>query len=142
MLKKTKCFECGELGHLARNCKNRSQKKTYRPPRHKAAIAPSTALYELLDLDNDGSEQTFLTETDHPQPICNVAFVGMTWCLGTNQSKPRCSSRRQRQKRRRHLRKLQEIFAGLVVGPGRALTDTAAQVPTMGTTLNWCGGPH
>ena len=97
-------------------------RKDNRLPRHKAQIPPRTALYEILELENDGAEQSFLVESDIQTSVCPVQFIGMT-VMANNDYDDR---------RRQYLHKLANIFAGLAVGPGRALTDTAAQVPTMG----------
>ena len=63
-----------------------------------------------------------MVESDQPTAVCNVGFVGMTIMADNDYQR----------RRRKYLEQLVDIFAGLVVGPGRALTDTAAQVPTMG----------
>ena len=74
-----------------------------------------------MELDKDGADESFLVESDIPIPVCPVQIIGMT-VLADNDDYD---------KRRQYLHKLATIFAGLTVGPGRALTDTAAQVPTI-----------
>ena len=46
--------------------------------RHKGPIAPNTALYEILELDKDGADESFLVESELPTPVSNIQFVGMT----------------------------------------------------------------
>ena len=55
-------------------------------------------------------------------PITSVQFVGMTFMTDPEID----------EKRRQILKHITEFLAGLSVGPGRALTDTAAQAPTIG----------
>ena len=110
---------------MSRNCpeNQHASRKESRPPRHKAQIAPNTALYEILELDKEGVDESFMTEwTELPLPITSVQFVGMTFMTDPDVE----------EKRRQILKNITEIFAGLSVCPGRALTDTAAQAPTRG----------
>ena len=68
-------------------------------------------------------DESFVTEwTELPLPITSVQFVGMTFMTDPEVD----------EKRRQILKNITELFAGLSVGPGRALTDTAAQAPTIG----------
>ena len=109
---------------MSRNCpaNNATAKRDSRPTRHKAPIAPNTALYEILELDKDGVDESFLVESELPTPVSMVQFVGMTVMADHDFEN----------KRRQDIQKLATIFAGLSVGLGRALTDTAAQAPTIG----------
>ena len=61
-------------------------------------------------------------EFDTQTSVCLVQFIGVTVMADNDYD----------QRRRQYLHQLANIFAGLVVGLGRALTDTAAQVPTIG----------
>ena len=109
---------------MSRNCpENQHAHRTEpRPKRHKAQIAPNTALYEILELDKEGADEAFVMESELPLPIANVQFVGMTIISELNLN----------EERRQILQKITRLFAGLSVSPGRALTDTAAQAPTIG----------
>ena len=110
---------------MSRNCpqNQHAHKKESRPTRHKAHIAPNTALYEILELDKESAEEAFVTETDVMLPIANVQFVGMTIMNELNLD----------EKRRQIIQKINGLFAGLSISPGRVLTDTAAQAPTIGS---------
>ena len=65
---------------MSRNCPENDAvaKRESRPTRHRAPIAPNTALYEILELDKDGSDESFLVESELPTPVSNIQFVGMT----------------------------------------------------------------
>ena len=53
LLKNIKCHTCKQKGHMSRNCPENQKvaKRESRPARHKAQIAPNTALYEILELN-------------------------------------------------------------------------------------------
>ena len=104
LLKNIRCHTCKQKGHMSRNCpeNQHAHRKESRPTRHKAQIAPNTALYEILELDKEGAEEAFVMESELPLPIANVQFVGMTIISELNLN----------EERRQILQKITRLFAG------------------------------